>query len=89
MSDSDSSDDEISWAYAVSDTDSDGEQTEAGIWRYVERNNAHVEADGVDALLLEKARDEVDIVVKRLLQRMFGTTQHYVGSISVSRILYT
>lgn len=64
MSDSDSSDDEISWAYADSDTDSDGEQTEAGIWRYVERNNAHVEVDGVDALLLEKARDEVDIVVK-------------------------
>ncbi|KAG1712845.1 hypothetical protein DVH05_000580 [Phytophthora capsici] len=85
MSDSESSVDDVCW----SDTDSDDEDATTGAWRYIDCSHVQVLLDDVETLLLEKARVEEDQVVKRLLQRMFGTTQHNTTSISISRILFT
>ncbi|POM62939.1 LOW QUALITY PROTEIN: hypothetical protein PHPALM_27842 [Phytophthora palmivora] len=85
MSDSETSVDDVWW----SDTDSDEEETNPGSWKYIHSSRVHLQVDDVDTLLLEKARVEADYVVERLLQRMFGTTQHNTASISVSRILST
>ncbi|POM81017.1 hypothetical protein PHPALM_1076 [Phytophthora palmivora] len=78
MSDSESSVDDVWW----SDTDSDEEETNPGSWTYIHSSRFHLQVDDVDTLLLGEARVEADYVVERLLQRMFGTTQHNTASIS-------
>ncbi|GMF55274.1 unnamed protein product [Phytophthora fragariaefolia] len=83
MADSEASEDDACW----SESDSDDEQKTAGAWKRINCNRVHVHVDDVDALLLVKAREEVECVVGRLLLRMFGTTRHRAADVSISRVI--
>lgn len=47
-------------------------------------SDGRVEVDDVDAFLLDKAREESRAVVTRLLQKMFGTSEHHIASVDVA-----
>eukprot|EP00644_Phytophthora_capsici_P007064 jgi/Phyca11/57946/gw1.22.311.1 len=67
------------------DTESDlDEQAPTSSWSYVTSSDVHVEVDDVDAFLLDKAREESSAVITRLLQKMFGTSEHHIASVDVA-----
>lgn len=85
MSDSEDAD----AAEYISCSESEDEEENPHSWRYVSDENTQVHVDDVDELLLAKARLEVDCVVKGLLQKMFGTSQHHLEGVGLARFLFT
>lgn len=66
------------------ETDSDIEdQAPPGTWRYVATEVEGVEVDDVDGFLLAKTREESSTGISRLLQKMFGTSDHHLPGVGV------